>query len=103
VLLTSRLRLAPHEPTGTGRHRFLDAERLHLADSAIPPELAAIIERALREDPTGRFPDVAAMRPAFEGQLARQTRQLVVERKWRLAPIQLSNWSRHSPSVNRVA
>src|SRR3989304_5285101 len=35
-------------------------------DPTIPPELAAIVERALRKDPAQRFPDLGQMRAQIE-------------------------------------
>src|SRR5713226_2864551 len=35
-------------------------------DPTIPPELAAIVERAMRKDPAERFPDLAKMRAELE-------------------------------------
>jgi Protein kinase domain len=36
-------------------------------DPAIPPELASLVERAIRKDPAQRFPDLGQMRAQLEG------------------------------------
>jgi len=65
-------------------------------DASIPPELAAIVERAMRKDPTERFSDLAQMRSELEevqrrlGEEAQTVRGRLRERYARLRELQVA-------------
>ncbi len=83
--------------------RTEDPPPLNEVDPAIPAELAAIVERALRKDPAARFTDLAEMRTELEqmqlgfAEEANRVRARVIAERDRLRELQAALAERTGP------